>query len=100
MAILGTLVDVTSGVSRAGDDGSHVVTTLAHSLPATNPEIQIPILRSIEAGSGCGVDVCQLMALGGNASIQTVGYAKTESTASAPVVFFDVVAMVLHSAIR
>lgn len=99
MAILGALVDKTSA-TRVGGAAGVAVTTLAHSLPATNPEIQIPILRSIEAGSGCGIAFIQLLALGGNASIQTVGFANTQSTKSNPDVAYDMIAMVAHTQIR
>ena len=101
MSILGTLIDKTT-VSRAGDAGTTSqrvgLATLAHSLPATNPETIFINLRSIEAVAAAGVPVVPF-GLGGNASILTLGYAY-QSNVSAPTTSFDVVAMVFHSVIR
>lgn len=102
MAILGTLIDRTL-YSRAGDDlgsGGHALTmsTLAHSLPATNPESVYMNLRSVQGGLGANGSI-QLFSPGGNASILTVGYAAA-SQVSAPTVFVECVAIVYHSVIR
>ncbi len=98
MAILGTYIDKTT-VSRVGDGlfGVTLAHTLAHSLPATNPEMVLPILRSV-AQIGAQPSIA-LLGLGGNASILTVGYA-VGSTASCPTLMFDVFAQVFHSIIR
>lgn len=97
MSILGTFVDKQT-VSRAGDDLSGVtVGTLSHSLPATNPEMFLPILRSTQAqGHNPGVNVLGVAA---NASLLTIGY-RVSSTASAPTLMFDVIAAVFHTVIR
>lgn len=98
MSILGALIDKTT-VSRAGDDLSGVTlgATLAHSLPATNPEAVLPIVRSVEE-IGAQPPI-QVLGLGGNASLATLGYV-TASTTSAPTVLFDVYSIVFHSIIR
>lgn len=97
MAILGTFVDKTT-ISRAGDDLSGVtVATLSHSLPATNPDMLLPILRSTQAqGHNPGVS---LLGLGANASISTIGF-RISSTASCPVLLLDVFAVTFFSMIR
>lgn len=97
MAILGTYIEKQT-ISRAGDALSGVtVATLAHSLPATNPEFILINLRSTqEQGHVPGVNV---LGLGGNASILTVGY-RVSSTASAPVLMYDIFAGIFHSIIR
>lgn len=97
MAILGTFVEK-STQSRAGDALSGVtVGTLAHSLPATNAEFFIPILRSTqEQLHNPGISV---LGLGSNASLLTVGY-RVSSTGSAPTIMYDVFAGVFHSIIR
>lgn len=96
MAILGKLIDKTT-VSREGDALKGVtLASLAHSLPATNPDIVLPVLRSVqEVGHQPAV---QLLGLGGNASLATIGYA-VGSTASCPTVMFDVYTAVIHSLI-
>lgn len=97
MAILGRYIDKQT-VSRAGDALSGVTLgTAPHSLPATNPEMVLPILRSTqEQGHGPSA---QILGLGGNASILTVGY-RISSTASCPVLMYDLFAQVFHSYIR
>jgi hypothetical protein len=101
MAILGTLVDRQT-VSRAGDAGTTAVgtglTTLPHSLPATNPEAVFVNLRSIEAVGPGGRQVDPFV-LGGNASLLTLGY-RYASQISAPTIMFDVVSTVWHSIVR
>lgn len=101
MSILGTLIDKTT-VSRAGDAGTTAVgtglTTLAHSLPATNPEAVFVNLRSIEAVGPLGRQVDPFV-LGGNASLLTLGY-RYASQISAPTIMFDVISAVFHTIIR
>ena len=72
--------------------------TLPHSLPATNPETVLPVLRSVE--SAMNVQGPTLFGLGGNASILTIGYSGGLSTTSFPTVMFDVLAKVFYSTIR
>lgn len=100
MAILGVLIDKASNTRAADALAGVTLTTLAHSLPATNAEARIPVVRSVQAGSGFGVAVCQLLALGGNASLNTIGFASTESTASCPTIYYDIISMVFHTAVR
>lgn len=101
-SILGTLVDKQT-VSRAGDAGTTGgnvgLSTLAHSLPATNPEASFVNLRSIQAIAAGAPPVPQPFILGGNASLLTLGYA-FNSGVSAPTIMFDVIATVYHSVIR
>lgn len=99
MAILGTFIDRQT-VSRVSDGLSQTVAlaTLNHSLPATNPEMVLPILRSVEAANVIQA-VPAVIGLGGNASILTIGYA-IGSAASCPTISFDVVAQVFYSTIR
>ena len=97
MAIFGTLFDRTLA-SRAGDALTGItLTTLAHSLPATNPEIMIPVMRSVQA-IGFQPHVT-LLGLRGNASLNTIGFV-VASTASCPALEYEVVSAVLHSIVR
>ncbi len=100
MSLLGVLIHQTT-ISRAGDDLKGVtLATLAHSLPATNPEVLLPIMRSVQAVAGNGSNgLPELLGLGGNASIATIGYAMA-SCVSCPTVMYDVLAIVFHSVIR
>lgn len=101
MSILGTLIDKTTA-SRAGDAGTTSqrvgLTTLAHSLPATNPESIFVNLRSVEGVAGVSMTP-KVFALGGNASLSTIGY-EYQSGVSAGTIMYDVVAVVYHSIIR
>jgi hypothetical protein len=101
VAILGTFIDRQT-VSRAGDAGTTAqnvgLATLAHSLPATNPEAVFINLRSVQ-GAGGVAEKPQPFGLGGNASILTIGYAY-QSGVSAPTIMFDVIAQVFYSTIR
>lgn len=97
MAIFGTFWDRQLG-TRAGDGVSGIaLTTMAHSLPATNAEIFIPVMRSQQ---GIGVQsAVTLLGLRGNASLNTIGFA-ISSSASTPTVEFEGVSAVLHTIIR
>jgi hypothetical protein len=105
MAILGTLIDRTT-VSRAVDAGTTVqnvgVTSLAHSLPATNPEAVFINVRSVEAINSTRAVFVRPFGMGGNASLTTFGYEFSPGLtgASCGVVLFDVIAVVFHSIIR
>lgn len=100
MAILGRYWDK-QVASRVGDNLSGVTTgTLAHSLPATNPELFLPIFNSIAAVGGNNVPgTPQLLAVGGNASILTIGFIGG-SAPSFPTIAFTVHAAVIHTYIR
>lgn len=96
MAILGKLIDKTT-VSRAGDAFKGVThSSLAHSLPATSPDIVLPVLRSVqEVGYQSPIAV---IGLGGNASLATIGFVGM-SCISQPTIMFDVYVGVIHSLI-
>ena len=99
MAILGTLVDRRTA-SRAGDAMKGVtLTTSAHSLPATNAEVIIPVIKSVQE-LAVGVPVFNMFAVGSNASLASIGWASTNSTASMPTIYFDVISIVFHSIVR
>lgn len=100
MAILGTLIDKQT-VSRVGDGLTGItLTTLAHSIPATAPEAIVPVVRSIQAVGGNGVQAFPiLLAVGANASLLTVGYAMG-SAISCATIMYDVYAFTFHSIIR
>lgn len=100
MAILGTLIDKQT-VSRAGDGLTGVtLTTLSHSIPATNPDTVIPVLRSVQAVGGNGANALPvLLGHGANASLLTVGFAMP-SAVSCATILYDVVAFSFHSIIR
>ena len=99
MALLGFLIDKQTH-SRVGDDVDTVTAiTLNHSLPATNPELVLPVMRSIEIiGDGFN-GMPQLAGLGGNASISTI-FICMASSPSTPTVMFDVYQMVFHTLFR
>ena len=104
MALLGYYIDQVT-VSRAGDDLSGLtLTTLAHSLPlitvpasGAGPDATILQMRSMQA-QGHNPPV-NLLALGANASLLTIGY-RVASTASCPTFMFRATSIVYHSSIR
>lgn len=74
-----------------------VLTTLSHSLPATTPDLFLPVLRSVQAiGAGAGVG---LLAVSANQSLLSLGF-YFSSSASTPTVFLDAHAITYWSAIR
>ena len=99
MAILGKLVDRYTA-SRAGDALKGVtVVTAPHSLPATNAEVMIPVIKSIEENLA-GIPVFIPLAVGSNASLSSIGWASTNSTASMPTIYYDIISVVFHSIVR
>ena len=99
MAILGRFVDRYTA-SRVGDAlGGVTVVTAPHSLPATNAEVIIPVIRSVEQNL-VGVALFVPLAVGSNASISSIGWASTASTASMPTIYYDIISVVFHSVIR
>lgn len=97
MAILGTYIDRALN-TRAGDDLAGVtLTTLAHSL-ATAPDAVIPVLRSI-AGVGDLNVFPKLLALRGNGSLNTIGFAAPTGVSTATI-DFEVLSFTFHSKIR
>lgn len=106
MAILGTFIDIQTS-SRAADllastalAGTALnLTTSPHSLPATNPESVFMQLRSVQVGADYATP--QLVGLGGNASLATIGFVGGGvSQNTFPTVMFDVVCITYHSIIR
>jgi hypothetical protein len=100
MSILGMLIDKTT-VSRAHDDLKGLTyASLAHSLPATNPEVVLPIMRSVEELTWKNTTgMPMLLGDGGNASLATYGLAMG-SGATTPTIMFDVYSIVFHTRIR
>ena len=99
MAILGKLVDRYTA-SRAGDDLHGVtVVTAPHSLPATNAEVMIPVVRSVQE-LAVGVPLFVPLAVGSNASLSSIGWAATNSTASMPTIYYNIISVVFHSVVR
>lgn len=97
MAILGTYVDRALS-TRAGDNLVGVtLTTLAHSL-ATQPDAVIPVLRSVQDILDTNPHP-KLMALRGNGSLNTIGFA-VPTTRSAPTVEYEVLSFTFHSIVR
>lgn len=91
MSLLGTFVDVIRASHAA--PGGLAYSTLQHSLGAA-PDFVIPVMVSCAAAT---VGVPALMALKGNASIATVGYA---AGASAPDTTYDAVCWKVHSLVK
>lgn len=84
-------------ISRAGDGLTGITqAAIAHSLPATNPQVLFMQLRSVQAvGHGPAV---MLLGQRGNASQNTAGY-MIASTASCPTIEYDAVCAILHTLI-
>lgn len=92
MAILGTLIDKLAGQTLTGV----TLTTYPHSLPATNPELMALQVRSALTATAPG----QLIAVGGNASLLTIGQQAASVAAGSNLAFFDCYSFVFWSAIR
>jgi len=88
MALLGTYIDKTAGVSYVGP----TTTTVQHSLGQTPDEVRFA-MRSIANATVPAVAV----GLGGNASLSTVF---APSVISAGTVFGDIFAIYYHSIVR
>ncbi len=95
--------DPTSAMGAAdppAEGQEHVVWPIQASRIAEHPEVLLPIMRSVQAVAGNGSNgLPELLGLGGNASIATIGYAMA-SCVSCPTVMYDVLAIVFHSVIR
>lgn len=98
MAIFGSLWDRTLQTRAADGLRGVTLTTVPHSLPATNPEILVPVLRSVQEFA-YPVNV-GLLGLRGNASLNTVGFAPAPSAATCPTVEYEVISAVLHTIIK
>lgn len=92
MAILGTLIDKAASTTLTGV----TLTTLPHSLPATNPELMAIQLRSANTATAAG----NLVAVGGNASILTVGLQAASVSLGSNLSFFDVYSFIFQSVMR
>lgn len=90
MALVGTFVDIVRSSFAA--PGGLAFTTLQHSLGAA-PNIVIPVMVSAASATTGHVS---LMALKGNASLATIGYA---GAASSPDTVYDAVCWKIHSLI-
>jgi hypothetical protein len=99
MPILGTLVDRILSTLAPGSNASLQMTTLAHSLPATGPEMIVPVLQSIGITAGQINSNPKMFAQRGNASLNTIGFA-FGTGASTPTLSFEVYSLVFHTIIR
>lgn len=104
MSILGSYID-SQLVSHAGvglASAALELTTLAHSLPATNPEVVEIHLVSLEDTVAAGIGVNSTpFSPGGNASLLTLGWAVgSASAASIGITLARVVARVYHTVVR
>lgn len=92
MALLGKLMDLTSGITLNGA----TTTTFPHSL-AQAPDVSLPILRSMASATANNT----LAAVGANASLGTVQCVQPSTAVAAPgVAFFDLLQWKIHSIIR
>lgn len=92
MTIVGTLIDRLAGRTLTGV----TLTTAPHSLPATNPELMSVQLRSSLTATAPG----EVLAVGGNASLLTIGLNAASVAAGSNMAFFDIYSWVFHSVIR
>lgn len=91
MSILGTLTDRLAGATLSGV----TLTTFPHSLPATNPQFMGVQLRSALSATAPGA----IVAVGGNASLLTVGLQAASVSLGSNLVFFDIYSNIYHSII-
>jgi len=100
--IFGTFWDRQMG-TRAGDDlsaGGVTLSTVAHSLPGTNPEVMIAQMISQSAVPTTYVlGRIGLFGIRGNASLNTIGFSGG-TCASSPTLAFEIYSAVLHTVIR
>ncbi|MBP6479851.1 MAG: hypothetical protein KA310_03295 [Pseudomonadales bacterium] len=92
MAILGFLIDKLAGATLAGV----TLTSFPHSLPGTSPEEVRIQLRSANTATAPGA----IVAVGGNASLLTIGLQAASVSLGSNLVFFDAVSQVFWSGIR
>lgn len=91
MALLGTFIDRNANNTLTGI----TLTTFAHSL-GTTPDVVWANLKSANTATAPG----DLVAVGGNASLSTVGLQGATIAAASNLKFFDVYAQYFWSAIR
>lgn len=92
MALLGSLMDLTSGITLAG-----VTTTTVHHGLVANPNAVLPIMRSMSAASSNAA----VVGIGANASIATVQNVPPSANSGAnQTVQFDLLAWKFHSIIQ
>lgn len=92
MAILSTFIDRLQGATLSGV----TLRTFPHSLPATNPELVALQMRSVVSATAHGA----LYAVGGNASLLTVGLEAASVAAGSNLAFFDAYSFVFWTPIR
>ena len=92
MTILGTFIDRRVGQTLTGV----TLTTVPHSLPATNPELSAVQLRSTLTATAPG----EVYVVGGNASLLTVGLNAASVSLGSNMSYFDIYSFVFHSIIR
>lgn len=91
MAILANLTDKLTGATLTGV----TLTTYPHSLPQTNPQEMRLQVRSVLSATAHG----QLFAIGGNASLLTIGLQAASVALGSNMVHFDAYSTVLWSGI-
>lgn len=91
MAIIGNYSDKLTGATLSGV----TLTTFPHSLPQTNPQEMRVQMRSVNTATAHG----QVVAVGGNASLLTIGLQAASIAAGSNLVFFDSYNTILHSII-
>lgn len=92
MAILANYTDKLTGATLTGV----TITTYPHSLPGTQPmEMRLQV-RSVLSATAHG----QLFAIGGNASLLTIGLQAASVALGSNLAFFDAYSTVLHSIIQ
>ena len=92
MAILSHYTDKLTGQTLTGV----TLTTAPHSLPATNPEEMRVQVRSVLTATAYG----EVIAVGGNASLLTIGLQAASIALGSNMSYFDVYSTILHSIIR
>lgn len=91
MSIIGTFIDRVAGNTLSGV----TLTTYPHSL-GTQPDVVWANLRSANTATAPG----SLVAVGGNASLSTIGLQAASVAAGSNLAFFDVYAQYFQSVIR
>ncbi len=91
MTILSNYTDKLTGATLTGV----TLTTYPHSLPGTNPQEMRLQVRSVLSATAHG----QLYAIGGNASLLTIGLSGASIALGSNAVYFDSYNTVLHSII-
>lgn len=91
MAIIGVYIDRTANATLSGV----TLTTYPHSL-GTTPDMVLPVLKSANTATSAG----SVIAIGGNASLSTVGLQAASISAGSNLVVMDIYSWFFHSIIR